>query len=235
MKKFVALFLCVSLLLLTGCTAKPSSDKKIIAVSFYPVYIFTMNIVDGISELSVECMAEQNTGCLHDYTITAKDARLISDCSVLVVNGAGMESFVEDLYHSEENKLIVDSSVGVELICSRNHEEEHSGHSHSQEGNSHIWLSVDNAIKQVENISAGIACAFPEGSPYNDFCVRGECKGTVLDEERGNGGFGYDPLFFVDEYGKTYAELSSEEKNKISHRAVATALFVKKFCKEIDS
>lgn len=162
MKKFVALLLCVSLLLLTGCTAKPFSNKKIIAVSFYPVYIFTMNIVDGISELSVECMAEQNTGCLHDYTITAKDARLISDCSVLVVNGAGMESFVEDLYHNEENKRIVDSSVGIELICSHNHEEEHSGHSHSHEGNSHIWLSVDNAIKQVENISAGIACAFPE-------------------------------------------------------------------------
>ena len=153
MKKFVALLLCVSLLLLTGCTAKPFSNKKIIAVSFYPVYIFTMNIVDGISELSVECMAEQNTGCLHDYTITAKDARLISDCSVLVVNGAGMESFVEDLYHNEENKRIVDSSDGIELICSHNHEGEHSGHSHSHEGNSHIWLSVDNAIKQVENIT----------------------------------------------------------------------------------
>ncbi len=162
MKKFLAMFLCVSLLFLTGCTAKPSSDKNIIAVSFYPVYIFTINIVDGIDELSVECMAEQNTGCLHDYTITAKDARLISDCSVFVVNGAGMEGFVEDLYNREADKRIVDSSIGVELICSHTHEEEHSGHSHDHEGNSHIWLSVDNAIKQVENISNGIISAFPE-------------------------------------------------------------------------
>ena len=100
-------------------------------------------------------------------------------------------------------------------------------------------LKLINDMKGVENrvgaFVCTIACAFPEGSPYSDFCVRGECKGSVLDEERGNGGFGYDPLFFVNEYGKTYAELSSEEKNKISHRAVATALFVKRFCKEIDS
>ncbi len=162
MKKFLALLLCIPLVLLTGCTAKQSPDKKIIAVSFYPVYIFTLNIVDGIDELSVECMAEQNTGCLHDYTITAKDARLISDCSIFVINGAGMEGFIEDLYHREADERIVDSSIGVERICSHTHEEEHSGHSHDHEENSHMWLSVDNAIKQVENISGGIISAFPE-------------------------------------------------------------------------
>jgi XTP/dITP diphosphohydrolase len=67
-----------------------------------------------------------------------------------------------------------------------------------------------------------------------DFCVRGECRGVVLHEEKGEGGFGYDPLFFIEEYGKTFGELSADVKNKISHRAVATELFAKKFCLELD-
>ena len=100
-------------------------------------------------------------------------------------------------------------------------------------------LKLINDMKGVENRAGAfvctIACAFPEGSPYNDFCVRGECKGTVLNEERGEGGFGYDPLFFVNEYGKTYAELLPAEKNKISHRAIACELFVNQFCDEIDN
>jgi XTP/dITP diphosphohydrolase len=49
----------------------------------------------------------------------------------------------------------------------------------------------------------------------------GECKGKIAYEPRGNSGFGYDPLFIVDGYDKTYAELGDEVKNKISHRARA--------------
>ena len=75
-----------------------------------------------------------------------------------------------------------------------------------------------------------IALAYPEGK---SFTVRGECPGTILFELRGNGGFGYDPLFFYEPYGKTYAEINAEEKNAISHRARAMRLFSEKFAKEI--
>ena len=53
--------------------------------------------------------------------------------------------------------------------------------------------------------------------------ARGECKGRVLTEPVGDGGFGYDPLFVPDGYTKTFAELSPEEKNAISHRGRALA------------
>lgn len=163
MKKLTAIFLCISLLILSGCTARTENKEKLIAVSFYPVYIFTLNIVDKISDLQVECMAEQTTGCLHDYTITAEDAKLISDCDVFVMNGAGMEGFAEDLYKTAENLNIVDSSQGIELICSHAHEDEgeHSAHEHHSE-NSHIWMSVGNAVAQVKNICRGLIEAFPE-------------------------------------------------------------------------
>jgi XTP/dITP diphosphohydrolase len=49
----------------------------------------------------------------------------------------------------------------------------------------------------------------------------GECRGVIIDEPRGNSGFGYDPIFYLPELGKTMAELTLEEKNSISHRAQA--------------
>src|SRR6266446_3551804 len=52
-------------------------------------------------------------------------------------------------------------------------------------------------------------------------CVEGICNGTILEAERGGGGFGYDPLFIPDGQTKTFAELSPEVKNRISHRAKA--------------
>lgn len=66
------------------------------------------------------------------------------------------------------------------------------------------------------------ACVFPGGKALT---VRGECRGTILNEERGTGGFGYDPIFCVPEYSCTFGELEPEVKNSISHRARAfTAL-----------
>ena len=52
-------------------------------------------------------------------------------------------------------------------------------------------------------------------------CVEGICNGVIVDDERGGGGFGYDPLFIPDGQVKTFAELSPEVKNRISHRGKA--------------
>lgn len=63
-----------------------------------------------------------------------------------------------------------------------------------------------------------IAAAFPDGRVVTK---RGTIEGIIGYEERGENGFGYDPIFFLPEYGKTTAELSPEEKNQISHRGKA--------------
>lgn len=63
-----------------------------------------------------------------------------------------------------------------------------------------------------------VACAEP-GRLL--FCVRGECAGRILEAPRGAGGFGYDPLFWVPELARTYAELSADEKHAVSHRGRA--------------
>ena len=63
------------------------------------------------------------------------------------------------------------------------------------------------------------------GVDANVCSFAGECEGEILREKRGDGGFGYDPLFFVPEKGKTFSELSAEEKNEISHRGRAMRCF----------
>ena len=68
-----------------------------------------------------------------------------------------------------------------------------------------------------------IACVFPNGD--DQIVVTGESRGEILTDFRGDAGFGYDPLFYVRESGKTFAEMSGDEKNAISHRGRAIEKF----------
>ena len=134
MKRFLAGFLVFVLILgsFASCTKTENNDEKILLVaSFYPIYIFTLNIVDGIDEIQVQCMAEQNIGCLHDYQLLSRDAKLISDADAFIINGAGMETFLEDVYRSVENLNVIDSSENVKLL--ENCDEHHEKHNHSEE------------------------------------------------------------------------------------------------------
>ena len=63
-----------------------------------------------------------------------------------------------------------------------------------------------------------IACVFPDGT---SFTVRGETEGLIIEDARGEGGFGYDPYFYYEPFGKTFAELTADQKNAISHRGKA--------------
>lgn len=169
MKKFLTLIL-VLVLTLSVCSSCASSqiqnDNILLVTSFYPVYIFTLNVVDGIDEINVSCMAEQNTGCLHDYQILSRDAKLIADADVFIINGAGMETFLEDVYMSNENLKVIDSSKGVKLIenCDEHHDEhfQEIHHEHNHSVNSHIWMSPENAKIQVENIADTLASYYPQ-------------------------------------------------------------------------
>lgn len=179
MKKAIAVFLAVVLVSLTGCTTQENrEDKIIIAASFYPVYIFTLNLCDGIEDVEVVCMAEQVAGCLHDYTITARDAKIAADADAFVINGGGMETFVEDLYKATDELFVIDSSKGIQLICDEEHSHNHDhDHGHSHHHNSHIWMSAKNAAKQILNIKNGLAEKFPEYSEqlennYRSYMVR---------------------------------------------------------------
>lgn len=76
-----------------------------------------------------------------------------------------------------------------------------------------------------------ITCLWPDG---RRIVARGECPGQILFAPKGTGGFGYDPVFYLPELEKTYAELASEEKNAISHRARALQAFCRIYREEFE-
>ncbi len=96
----------------------------------------------------------------------------------------------------------------------------------------------DNNALLLENLqdkddkSARYVCAIvyvPNESEKKEYVAY--LNGKIIDEYRGSNGFGYDPIFFLEEYGKTTAEISIEEKNRISHRGKALRLFADDFLK----
>ena len=75
--------------------------------------------------------------------------------------------------------------------------------------------------KRTARFVCAIAAVLPDGE---ELAVRAAVEGRIGYEEKGSHGFGYDPIFYVPEFGKTTAELTEEEKNKISHRGQALRL-----------
>ena len=84
--------------------------------------------------------------------------------------------------------------------------------------------------KRTAKFVCSIAVVRPDGS---EFTVRGEICGVLHEKPMGDGGFGYDPLFWFDPFGKTFAEMSAEEKNAVSHRGKAVELLGRELCARI--
>ena len=88
-----------------------------------------------------------------------------------------------------------------------------------------VELLLDNlrgATNRAAHFHSAVVCAFPNGDMLE---AAGECHGTIAYAPRGEGGFGYDPVFFVPELRKTFAQLSPEEKNSVSHRGNSLRAF----------
>lgn len=163
MKKIVVLIsvLCV---FLVGCqsqqskgSAETADDSGITAVaSFYPIYILTLNVTDGVDGVTVKNLMPSQGGCPHDYQLTTEDLKAFDNADLFLINGAGMEGFLDDITHRYPNIETVDTSQGATLV----EVEEDAGESftedlddhHDEEYNAHVWLSIPNAVKQVENI-----------------------------------------------------------------------------------
>lgn len=166
LKKLLAIILTVLLAVnFTSCIRKTNSNKLKLVTSFYPIYIMALNITDGVDKVELVNMAEQNTGCLHDFQLRTEDMKNIESANALIINGAGMESFLDKILEEIPNKPIIDSSVGIDLLKSEGHHHDEDGDhdDHDDDSvNSHIWVSISNYIEQVKNISEGIISLDPE-------------------------------------------------------------------------
>ena len=85
-----------------------------------------------------------------------------------------------------------------------------------------LLANMQGAKTRAAHFTSAIACIFPNGDTIE---AEGICPGTIAFAPQGTGGFGYDPVFFLPELRKTYAQLTPEEKAAVSHRGKALAVF----------
>lgn len=168
-KRGFASFLLALTLLAGGCAAQSTKKETLIVTSFYPMYIFTQNVADGIEGVKVVNMADQSVGCLHDYQLQTRDMVMLEDASALVINGGGMEQFMDKVIDLRADLPVIDAGEGIEMLESghtgdgeQEHGEEHA-HEHELH-NAHIWLDPQKACMQVENIARGLALADPQNA-----------------------------------------------------------------------
>ena len=131
---------------------------------------------------------------------------------------------------ADDSGLSVDALDGAPGVYSARYAGEHG----DDDANNDLLLEHMKAVPDAERTASFvsvIACVFPDGS--KPIVARGACEGVILRERRGNGGFGYDPLFYYEPYGKTYAQMNADEKNAISHRARAMERFAAEFAKRL--
>jgi ABC-type Zn uptake system ZnuABC Zn-binding protein ZnuA len=205
-KKFVpvillmssALLICVSII--SGCADKkggndavaPVVGEKVIAASFYPMYIAARNVASGVPGVRVANMAPPAAGCLHDYHMTAADAMLIEKAAVLIINGGGMDAFLDKAAAASTGLAVVNASEGITFMpnCANTgnyHARGHHHHKHHTEDNggenAHAWMSFENHIAQVKNIAAGLSAAdTANANIYADNAQRYVSRLTVLME-----------------------------------------------------
>lgn len=173
MKRMMALMLALALVpaCLTGCGKKKEADageQEVIVTSFFPIYLFALNLTEGVDGLTVRCLTPPAGGCLHDYQLQVSDMKALDRADIFLINGAGMEAYLSGVMETFPELPVIDASQGVHLLEScaehdhdHNHEEEDDHHGHEHEMNAHIWLDAQNAIIMVGNLAEGLAAKYP--------------------------------------------------------------------------
>lgn len=128
---------------------------------------------------------------------------------------------------ADDSGLCVDALGGEPGIYSARYASEDGENSDDKRNNEKLLRNLDPVPENERTARFVSALCFIDADGTEVSAV-GKCEGIITREERGEGGFGYDPLFFFPSFGKTFGELTAEEKNEVSHRANAVKILKEK-------
>lgn len=148
MKKIKVSALVAALVLLCACTPAapgaqtPAPDPTLhIAATTWPVYCFVTAVTGELEGVEVTPVVNEQTSCLHDYTLTVGGMKVLEEADVVVESGVGLEDFMSDAL-SASSARVVDASEGIKLLTLPGGEED-----------PHIWMDPDRAALMVQNIA----------------------------------------------------------------------------------
>ena len=170
-----------------------------------------------LSQYGVEVVSPADVGITVDVeetgTTFAENAMLKAKA---ICAAAGMPAIADD------SGLCVDALNGGPGVYSARY----GGEGLDDKGRYTLLLqNMRGQTTRAAHFACAIACAFPNG---DELTAEGRCDGTIAFAPMGEGGFGYDPVFFVPEKAKTFGQLTAEEKSAISHRGKALKAFSEK-------
>ena len=200
MAKRKALFMICLLAVAFGLTAlvavlaekdkkKETVEELLCVTSFYPVQLLAESVAEGAVGVTVRNLTENHSGCIHDYTLTTQDMRLLSTAELFLINGGEMELFLEKAAAEYKDLEIVDTSKGyafmegvehdhdhgeevheAETCTDPTHDHDHEGHAaeeedhagHSDAVNAHVWMDIDGYLLQLSRVEEAFVAADPE-------------------------------------------------------------------------
>ena len=170
-----------------------------------------------LSQYGVEVVSPADVGITVDVeetgTTFAENAMLKAET---ICKASGLPTIADD------SGLCVDALNGGPGVYSARY----GGEGLDDKGRYTLLLqNMRGQTTRAAHFACAIACAFPNG---DELTAEGRCDGTIAFAPMGEGGFGYDPVFFVPEKAKTFGQLTAEEKSAISHRGKALKAFSEK-------
>lgn len=153
MKKIICMLMTMAMVLsmLTGCGSTQESGQSegntLLLATTHPIYALTEKIVEGVPELQVEALIQDQVSCLHDYTITTDQMKKIERADAVILSGAGLEDFMASSLSGKAAEDVIDSSEGIVLLG---------------EDDPHIWLDPRRYVQQGENIAKALGDRYPD-------------------------------------------------------------------------
>ena len=176
-----------------------------------------------LGELGVEVLSQADVGVSiepeENGTTFEENSRIKA---VAIMEATGLPAIADD------SGLVVEALDGAPGVYSARY----GGEGLDDTGRWQLLLkNMEGKENRACKFVSVICCAFPDGT---QLMARGEVYGVVAQGPSGEGGFGYDPIFWLPEQGKSMAELTAEEKNQISHRGNALRVFKKELEKKLN-
>ena len=227
-------------------------EDLLVVTSFYPMYVAAENVIGDVEGVTLENFSEPQTGCLHDYQLTAADMKLLSKADVFIVNGGGIESFLSDVAESYPDLKIVQACDGIDLLesaegtgeshndLSSNEDADHDDHDHSEHShgdeNAHVWMNLADYQIQVQNICNGLSeadSAHAEQYAKNAQTYQGKVQELQQEAAELASQIASQPVvifheayeYIVQEYGLQLAgEMNLDEERQVSAGEVADIL-----------
>lgn len=161
----VLLLILCTFVYMPGFAQANAHGVRVLATT-YPVYLLTRRVAQDCPALHVELLIPAQTGCPHEYALTPRDVRKLSAAEIVVINGLGMEHFMETSLAQVRNATVIDSSTAVAVLggeAGHNHTPgEQASSAHHGGVNAHAFSSPVQAAHMVRTIAQGLHAAAPE-------------------------------------------------------------------------